>query len=261
MALENLLKILLAGGSLTAGAFLTALRAKLANTKQKNWLHIVFYVVSGIVVLGVILTLLVFWKDILKPDWFAVIVLAIGLIFSVALIWVTNRFLTGKYQYTTDELDPVVNKFSRNADKDNIKLLAGKLDFFGTSAQEMNKHPQYKCLREMSFQAIQVLCKPPVQNEDKFRYGKILTDFPFIELRYYRPVHADLKVRGRIKTLNNVTRLLIYSKIEHEKYEALELNTADNDGALYTHLWNLIWGLADPPSSGQIAEYKSLYNS
>ena len=89
-ALENLLKILLAGGSLTAGAFLTALRAKLANTRQKNWLHIVFYAVAAIVILGVVYTAIVFRSQILKPYWFLIIVLAVALVFSAALIWVKS---------------------------------------------------------------------------------------------------------------------------------------------------------------------------
>lgn len=257
--LENLLKVLLAGGSLTAGAFLTALRAKLANTRQKNWLHISFYVVAAVVIAGTVYTGISFRSEILKPNWFAIIVLVVALVFSCALIWVTYKFLTGKYQYSVTELNPVVNYFSRNADKGNIKLLAGNLDFFGKSEQEIDKHSQYICLREEGFREIQILCTAPVSNQDKMRYGKIITDFPTTKLKYYRPPMADLKVRGRIKTLNNVTRLLIYSKIVPGKYEALELNTADTDGALYTNLWDLIWELAEAPTEMQLNEYRKFY--
>lgn len=149
-SLENLLKILLAGGSLTAGAFLTALRAKLTNTKQKNWLHVSFYIVSVIVIAGAVITFFLFWKDIAKPNWFAIIVIFIAITSSLALVWVTFKFLAGKHQYTSKELDPVVNAFSKNADKGNIKLLAGNLDFFGKSEIEIDRHPQYICLRTCS---------------------------------------------------------------------------------------------------------------
>jgi hypothetical protein len=232
MELESLLKLLLAGSSLIAGAYLTALRAKLANTKQKNLLHISFYIVSGIVITGAIVTVIFYTADIFKPNWFALIVLSLSFIFSIALISVTYKFLAGKYQFTVKELNPVVNEFSRNADKGNIKLLAGNLDFFGKTEIEIDHHPQYICLKEEGFRQIQILCTEPVSMDDKMRYGKIITDFPTVQLRYYKPPYADLKVRGRIKTINNVTRLLIYSKVTPGRYQALELNTAETDGAL-----------------------------
>jgi|GEM_PF-1251842 len=256
---DDLLKVFLAGGSLTAGAFLTALRAKLANTKRKNWLHLSFYIIASLVLFGALIFLISYWERIREPHWFAIIVLASAVVFSIALIWVTKKFLAGKYQYTISELNPVVNSFSINADKHNIKLLAGNLDFLGKSVAEIDQHPQFLCLKAEGFQQIQILCTRPVSNEDKLRYGKIITDLPSIQLRYYKPIEADLKVRGRIKTLNNVTRLLIYSKVSPGRYEALGLNTAETDGALYTHLWNLIWELAESPSNEQLEEYKRFY--
>lgn len=252
---DNLIKLLLVGGSLTAGAFLAALRAKLASTKQKNLLHLSFYFVSGIVLVGVLIALYLLWI----PNWFAISVMVFATVSSLLLIWGTCKFLAGKHQFTSKELNPVVNAFSKNADKDNIKLLAGSLDFFGRSEVEIDRHPQYVCLKEESFRQIQILCKEPVSSEDKMRYGKIITDFPTVKIRYYKPLSADLKVRGRIKTLNNVTMLLIYSKVMPERYQALEFNTAETDGALYTHLWNLIWDLAEIPTQEQLNEYKNLY--
>lgn len=259
MSLDNTLKILLAGGSLAGGAFLTALRAKLANTRKKNWLHVSFYIVSVVVIIAAILTLIFNWNDVFRPDWYAIIVISIALIFGFLLIWVTKKFLAGKHQFTIEELNPVVNEFSRNADKGNIKLLAGNLDFFGSSISDIDNHPQYRFLLNESFRQIHILCTSPVSDNDKMRYGKILTDLPKAILKYYNPEEADLKVRGRIKTLNNVTRLLIYSKIVPGRYEALELDTADSSGALYRNLWELIWKTADAPSQETIDEYKTIF--
>lgn len=42
-------------------------------------------------------------------------------------------------------------------------------------------------------------------------------------------------------------------------YEALELNTAETTGALYSHLWNLVWELADIPTLEQLNEYRNIY--
>src|SRR5687767_11874368 len=111
MTLDDWMKILLAGGSLTAGAFLTALRAKLANTRKKNWLHIIFYVVAATVIAGALIFIVAYWSEIIKPNGFAITVSIIALGSGFALIWVTYRFLTGKYQFTTAQLDPVVNEF------------------------------------------------------------------------------------------------------------------------------------------------------
>lgn len=258
--LENLLKLLLAGGSLTAGAFLAALRAKLASTKQKNLLHLGFYILSGIVIVGVLITMYLFCKGCLsRPDWYSITVMAFATISSLLLIWWTYKFLAGKHQYTTKELNPIVNAFSKNADKGNIKLLAGNLDFFGKSIKEIDLHPQYICLKEEAFRQIQILCTEPNSNDEKMRYGKIITDFSTVQLRYYMPLSADLNVRGRIKTLNNIVMLLIYKKVKSGIYEAIPLDTAETEGAHYNHLWNLIWELAYVPTQEQLDEYRNIY--
>ncbi|MCC6463046.1 MAG: hypothetical protein IT260_21430 [Saprospiraceae bacterium] len=259
MQLDSFLKILLFGGSLTAGAYLTALRAKLVSTKQKNWLHWAFYIIPGFVLVASISIPFLYWREVAKPDIYAIALITLNIVFSFLLIQITKKSIVGKYQYTVKELNPVVNEFSTNADKGTIKLLAGNLDFFGQSGVDIENHPQYKCLREESFREILILCTAPVTDEDKFRYGKIVTDFPTVQLRYYKPLSADLKIRGRIKTLNNVTRLLIYSKVSKGVYEALELNTADTTGAHYSHLWNLIWELAEIPSPEELDTYKRSY--
>ncbi len=268
MELDDVLKLLLAGASLTAGAFFTALRAKITSTKYKNWLHTSFYVISAIIIIGAGSVIYSFWSEIFakndempdsKNNWFAVFVIALSITSSLALIWVTYKFLVGTYQYTVDKLNPIVNKFSENADKNNIKLLAGNLDFFGKSIPDIDKHPQYICLRKESFSRIQILCTPPNLNEDKMRYGKIISDLPTVELRYYKPTSADLNVRGRIKTLGGVPMLLIYNKIQSGLYEAIELNTAESQGAHYSSLWSLIWDLADSPTQEQLSEYKDIY--
>lgn len=270
ISLENLLKILLFGGSLTAGAFLTALRTKLTNTKHKNRLQWFFYIASTIVILSAIIAMISKWADIFptlnenskpdaKTDVYAIIVIFISVVFSVALIWATKKFSVGKHQFTTDELNPVVNEFSRNADKDNIKLLSGDLDFFGKTKDAIDKNSQYQCLKDEDFKKIQILCTPPNSYGAMERYGKIITDFPRAELRYYKPSHADLKVRGRIKTLNNVPKLLIYNKILHGRYQAIEFNTDETEGAHYIGLWNLIWELAAIPTKEQLSEYREIY--
>lgn len=180
---------------------------------------------------------------------------------SVLLFLFTLKNLAGKHQYKTAELDPIVNKFTENADKKNIKLLAGDINFFGNYPQDMDQNSQYNCLRKERFKEIQILCTEPKTNEEKVRYGKIISDFNTVELRYYFPPHADLLIRGRLKTLNNVTHLLIYNKIKSGVYEALESDTANKSGVMYNYIWDLIWSLAKSPSSEELNEYVNLYRN
>lgn len=249
---------------MTLGAFLTAVRARLTSIKYKNRLHLVFYILSGIVALSVIVGSISFYDMIFfqknGKNWTAIIILILAFISSFLLIYFTRRYLVGKYQYKTSELDPIVNKFTENADKANIRLLAGDLNLFGKTPHDMDNNSQYKSLKNCNFRSVQILCFKPKYNVEKIRYGKLISDMP-VELRYYHPPQADLNVRGRMKTLNNVTYLLIYNKIRSELYEALELDTANANGALYNHIWNLIWQLAEPVSKDDLDQYVELYRN
>jgi len=267
MSLDTLTKILIAGASLCLGAYLTALRAKINSTKVKNRLHWAFYGVCIIVFLTALATLVFCWTDLTSdPEtqkirilWLEIAIIIICMISSFLLFLFTKRNLVGKHHYTIAELNPIVNNFTINADKKNIKLLAGDINFFGNSPHEMENNSQYTCLRGENFKNIQILCTPPKTTEEKIRYGKILNDLPQVELKYYRPPHADLMIRGRMKTLNNVPNLLIYNKVSSGVYEAIETNMGNSDGALYNHIWGLIWNLAEEPSGDQINEYKQLF--
>lgn len=268
MILDNSIKILLVGASLCLGSYLTALRSKITNTKVKNNLHYAFYGVSGFFFIASVMALICYWDEIFlfedkifKPDWFSILTLLICIAASILLFVFTSKNLVGKSQFKTSELDPIVNKFTKNADKDNIQLLAGDINFFGNSFLEMDNNSQYTCLKAEGFREIQILCLRPQNTQQKSRYGKIINDLPQVKLRYYNPPKADLRIRGRLKTFNNVTHLLIYNKIQSGIYEALETDTANSSGALYNHLWNLIWELALEPSAVDLQEYKSLFRS
>ncbi|MDX2046614.1 MAG: hypothetical protein SFU87_07490 [Chitinophagaceae bacterium] len=267
MSLDTLTKILIAGASLCVGAYLTALRAKINSTKVKNNLHWAFYGVCAIVFLAAVGTLIICWNELIydpetqkvKFKWLEIGIIIICMISSFLLFLFTKKNLAGKHHYTIAELNPIVNSFTKNADKKNIKLLAGDINFFGNSPHEMENNSQYICLRGENFKKIQILCTAPKTNEEKIRYGKILNDFPHVELKYYKPPQADLMIRGRMKTLNNVPNLLIYNKVSSGIYEAIETNMGNSDGALYNHIWELIWNMAQDPSNDQINHYKQLF--
>lgn len=265
MTLDNLLKLLLAGASLCLGSYLTALRAKLMSNKRKNNLHIVFYIVTVTLIMISCLTVfnygheLLFEEENFKPNYFAICIILLCFASAVLLFLFTKKNLIGNFQYKTSQLDPVVNKFTSNADKNNIKLLAGDINFFGNSPSEMESNAQYNALRKEGFREIQILCWKPITNDSKIRYGKIQNDLTNVEFRYYNPPKADLKIRGRLKTLNNVTHLLMYNKIASGLYEALEIDTANSNGALYSHLWELVWETAEKPSEEELEGFRNLY--
>lgn len=267
MTLDNVIKVLLAGTMLCLGSYLTALRSKITTHKVKSNLHIAFYLITGAFFISAIFSFCYYWSEIFydtgsfKPNVFAIIVILSCLSACTALFIFTKRNLIGKYQYKTLELDPIVNKFTEKADKDNIRLLAGDINFFGNYPNEMEANAQYSCLKKEGFREIQILCWKPGTNKEKIRYGKLIDDFPQVKLKYYKPLKADLKIRGRLKTFNNVTHLLIYNKVQPGVYEALETDTANSSGAMYNHLWDLIWESAELPTEDQLKEYKELFDN
>lgn len=265
MTLDNALKLLLAGASLCLGSYLTALRAKIISSKIKNKLHYAFFTVTGLFFASAIISIFYYWNDLffengaVKPNYFGLITIGGCIAATIILFLFTRKNLIGKYQYKTSELDPIVNKFTKNADKDNIRLLAGDINFFGDSPKEMDSNSQYSCLKEEAFREIQILCWKPKDNNEKIRYGKIINDLPQVKIKYYKPPKADLKIRGRLKTLNNVTHLLIYNKVQSGIYEALETDTANSSGAMYNHLWDLIWNSAEEATKDELQEYSNLF--
>lgn len=267
MTLENIIKLLLAGASLCLGSYLTALRSKITTQKVKNGLHFAFYAVTIVFFIVAIYVSYDYWDELLyqgneiSPDYFSIAIILACLISSILLFVFTKNNLVGKNQYRTSELDPVVNKFTKNADKKNIRLLAGDINFFGDKPDKIESNSQYKCLKDEKFREIQILCWRPKNNDEKIRYGKILNDLPQIRLRFYRPTTADLSIRGRIKTLNNVVNVLIYNKVQSGVYETIFTDMASSNGTMYNHLWGLIWDLAEEPSEQDLAEYLNLYRS
>ena len=107
----------------------------------------VFYTVSGIILAATLGMLYMYWKEITGPtaNSFAWLVASIAVVSSIGLIVITKKLLVGKHEHRSDELDPVVNKFTINADKQNIKLLAGDLDFWGAVARWIRMRSMNVC--------------------------------------------------------------------------------------------------------------------
>jgi len=258
MGYENYIRLLIFAASITLGALLAAVRAKVSSSNGKTVLSYLFYFVSILAILSCVIGFFFYYNSL---NLFGVIVIVVTILSSMGLFAITYVFLPGKNHYTIAELNPIVNDFTKNADTRNIRLLAGDINFFGQTPNDMDGHSQYICLRTKGFQKIEILCLEPLTNTEKIRYGKMLCDFNQVEFRYYQPTQADLQIRGRMKTHNNVTKLLIYKKVTPGVYEAIESDTSDTTWALYDHIWNLIWTLARRPTAQQIAEYKDLYRN
>lgn len=259
MTFEDFIKILLSGGSITLGAFLAAIRSKLSSSNESNnrW-HYVFYVLSLIVIGGAVYAVVRFRDIIFSPNWLAIIVIALSVISSLALMWFTWKHLIVKQEYSTSELDPIVNEFTKNADRNLIRLFGGDLNFFGNTPQLMDGNSQYNVLKSVGFKEVEILCEEPPNIQAKIRYGKIMNDMPNVAIKFYNPKNADLLIRGRMKTLQGVTHLLIYTKEKSGLYRALETDTSNANGALYNNIWNLAWSLARPLEPKERKEFTEL---
>ncbi len=259
MEFNHVTTILLAGASIILGALFGALRSKIFSAKTKSKLHYPFYLLATIIFSISILSVIVKWKDFFMPNWYGIIVVIIAFVSSISLFLLTKKHLVVKDIFNTSELDPIINKFTNSADKDEIKLFGGDLNFLGNSPSDIDLHPQYITLRSLRFKNIHILCEKPSDNSIKIRYGKILHDMPQAQIRYYDPDKADLKVRGRIIKINGSIKLLMYNKIQSKIYQAIETDTANSNGALYNNIWDLVWSLAKAPDAKDKQQYIDLF--
>ena len=257
MNIDNAVTILLLFASCSIGAAFGILRNKIFSLTGNKNLPNAFYILTIIEGLFSIFVIVFYWKILIEPNYFVLTVLVLSIMSNTYLFMTVKAYLISKEIYETKELDPVVNSFTKDADRKNIKLFAGDLNFFGNIPTEMDTNVQYTCLKGARFKKIEILCEEPNDISDKIRYGKILTDMPETEMRFYKPEEADLMIRGRMKELNNVVRLLIYTKIKTGKYKAVEIDTANSSGAMYTNIWKLVGNQATRLASEQADEYKS----
>lgn len=243
--------------SIVIGAFLGALGNKL-STETGNWVW-AFYI-TGILttIISLILTMLI-WNEI--SDWDFVIAF-LPICGAGILLYYTITKIDVKNIFRTNDLHPIINKFTEIADKNEIKLFGGDLNFFGESVNQIDVNPQYTKLKSLRFNKVLIICEQPKDNDTstKIRYGKILTEIPNVELRFYNPDKADLRVRGRILKVDGVSKLLMFNKLESKKYKTIETDTANSNGALYNNIWNLIWSLANRPEVSEMETYKILFN-
>lgn len=252
MELDDLRFLLTTGISASIGASLGILRSKLFATKVNSVLYYFFYILAIILFLFAVYTTIIFWKE-------AKIIVIVAFISSVCLAAATKYIIVIKDTYTTSELDPIVNKWTSNGDRNEIKLFGGDLSFFGGDPTKMSSNSQYSQLCDRNFNHVLILCEAPNDNIKRIRYGKILIDIPGAELRFYNPEKADLRVRGRIIKVQGADKLLVYTKVKSGIYQAIETDTGNTNGALYSGIWDLIWDLAKVPSPEQIDNFKQLY--
>ena len=259
MNFTDLTTLLVVLASVVLGAFYGALANKLISEDDKSGWIWTFYSIGGIAIILPIIVIIKYWDELFAPSIIGICGVFLSILGGMAILIFTKKFIHVKNIYTTAELDPIINRFTETADKNEIKLFGGDLNFLGNSEHEIDKNPQYNALRAHNFNRILIICEQPEHNSTKIRYGKILTDMPNVELRFYNPQEADLRVRGRILQVNGVNKLLMFSKIRSKVYKAIETDTANSYGALYNNIWLLIWSLGIRPDANEILEFKSLY--
>ncbi|MBP8192046.1 MAG: hypothetical protein KAX69_00475 [Chitinophagales bacterium] len=256
MEINDIITILLMGISLSIGAILGTITNKIFATKEKNNFYYAFYVFSFVIIL-ISFCVICFKGNEFSPAKhpFHFVVLTLSFISGIILFISTKFYLVKKYVFTVPELNPIVNTFTSSADKNEIKLFGGDLNFLGNSTSEIDNNVQYTLLKSLNFKKISIICEEPNDPSTRLRYGKILSEMPNTEIKFYDPEKADLRVRGRIIEVNGVSKLLMYTKNKPGSYETLETDTANSSGALYDNIWALIWSMAKKPSPEQLEQY------
>jgi len=240
---------------ITLGAFFGALGIKLVIETDKTSWRYGFYGLGIISIILAVIEAIVNYYTIVSPIYVIPFLLILSGIF---LLVFTKLFLDRKSIFKTSEVDPVINEFTKSADRTEIKLFGGDLNFFGNTAKDMDNNVQYTFLKGANFRKVSILCETPGDLLTRVRYGKILSELTGAELKFYNPDKADLKIRGRMKTFDGVDKLLIYRKVGNKSYQMIETDTANSNGALYGNIWDLIWSLAVELTNAQKQEYIGL---
>src|SRR5258708_3623821 len=136
MTTQDLNYILSIGISASIGATLGILRSKIFASKIRNVLYIIFYIFSCLLLLFAIYAACVAWSE-------SITIIIASILSSLGLAATTYFFLVIKDTYKTSELSPIVNRWTAKADKAEIKLFGGDLDFFGRTPGEMAGNSQY----------------------------------------------------------------------------------------------------------------------
>lgn len=257
MDYNGILTISIALTSVALGAFFGALSNKLMSaTDSSKWVW-AFYLLGLVVLIVPALLSLYYLEDRMSEN---ILGISTSIVAAMLILLFTRRSLDVKNIYDSKDLDPIINKFTEVADKNEIRLFGGDLNFFGEATSQMDENPQYTKLRSLKFKKVNIICETPSDNYTRIRYGKILSEIPNVELGFYNPDKADLRVRGRILKVNGVNKILMFSKIESKKYKALQTDTANAHGALYNNIWDLIWSMATRPSAQDVIQFKELFS-
>jgi hypothetical protein len=258
MQQSDLITIFIGIISISIGIFFGVLGNKIASINNKSFWKWIFYL-AGLLSIVIPCIVAFVYHTIIEASTSLIILLISSVVSGVLLIIGTKKILDKKQIFNSKELDPIVNDFTSKADKNEIKLFGGDLNFFGNSPQEIDINSQYTHLRSLQFNRVLILCETPNNQIQRIRYGKILSELQGAELRFYEPQQADLRVRGRIIRMDGSTKLLMYNKERSKVYKAIETDTSDSNGALYNNIWDLVWQLATQPSAQEMAGFISLF--
>ncbi len=240
--------ILVSLASIAMGGFFGILGNKLINTREKSNWKWAYYLFGGLVILFALGCIGA--NNVHDPHYKATIIIAILSIISGGLIIIgTKKLLLAKNIYSIPELNPIINEFTNIADRSEIKLFGGDLNFFGNSTSDIDRNIQYNHLKALRFSKVLILCEEPNSPETRIRYGKILAEIPHTSLGFYNPRLADLRVRGRLIRVDGSTKLLMYTKDKPGYYKAIETDTGNSNGALYNNIWELVWSLSYKPTA------------
>jgi hypothetical protein len=258
MQQNDLITIFIAITSISIGVFFGVLGNRLVSINNKSGWKWAFYILGILSITAPAIIGYLEWS-LINASNLLLAIFIFSILSGFLVLISTKRILDKKQVFNSNELDPIVNDFTSKADKNEIKLFGGDLNFFGNSPQEIDVNKQYTHLRSLQFHHVLILCETPNNQIQRIRYGKILSELHGAELRFYNPKEADLRVRGRIIRMNGSTKLLMYNKERSKVYKAIETDTSDSNGALYNNIWDLVWGLAAKPTPEEMTAFVNLF--
>src|SRR5688572_11434646 len=127
---KELFDILAGVAFIAFGAFFGVIANRLIAVREKSAWKSAYYLLGILLIVFALILLVVKFRVISELGWFAVI---FSIVSGSLIVFATRKLLDVSDVYSIAKLNPIINKFTRLADRTEIKLFGGDLNFFGNS--------------------------------------------------------------------------------------------------------------------------------
>ncbi len=190
------------------------------------------------------------WNDGIIINWTSIIYSVIITAIAFGVVCALNIILAKPFG--RGKLNDKIVKFTERANPNlDLNIMAGDLTFFG-NINDMESNPQVRQLIDKRFKRVNIILKPPANNEEKIRIGKLihLLNESSILMKFYDGNNfCDLRLRFRCISFGDGTTatINIYKFVAEKEYLTEELSSLSSNQEqrkrhqTFMNLWNIYW--------------------